>query len=137
VGNATELALRALRHHDRSRHDLEQRLARAGVAEEEREAALAELTASGLVSDERFAEERARTLAARNGGDAFIRADLRRHGIPDEVTEGALEGLEPERDRAARVFQRRGGGERALRYLAGKGFSRESLECLVPDDPVD
>lgn len=137
MSDATELALRALRHRERSRRDLEERLERAGVPADQRAEALDELAAQGLVSDDRFAQERARGLAARNGGDAFIRADLRRHGITDDVATDALDELELEGDRAARIFRQRGGGERALRYLAGKGFSRESLECLTPGDPVD
>lgn len=134
---ATEVALRALRHRDRSRQDLEERLARAGIPPDEREEALDELTASGLLSDDRFAQQRARSLADRNAGDALIRGDLRRHGIPDESVSAALDELEREGERAARIFQQRGGGDRALRYLAGKGFARDSLECLAAVDPVD
>ena len=137
MSDATELVLRALRHRDRSRRDLEERLERAGVPADQRAEALDGLAAQGLVSDDRFAKERARSLAARNGGDAFIRADLRRHGIPDDVATDALDELEPESGRAARVFRQRGGRERALRYLAGKGFSRESLDSLALGDPVD
>ena len=127
---ATELALRALRHRERSRRDLEERLERAGIPADERTQTLDELAAAGLVSDDRFAHERARSLAERSGSDALIREDLRRHGIPDEVVAQAMDGLEPESERAGRIFDRRGGGERALRYLAGKGFSRESIESL-------
>jgi regulatory protein len=137
VSEATELALRALRHRDRSRHDLEERLERAGIPAAEREEALDELTGSGLLSDARFATERARSLAARNAGDAFILADLRRHGIPDDVAAEALDELDAESERAAAIFHRRGGGERARRYLGGKGFSRESLESLFSGDPID
>jgi regulatory protein len=134
---ATEVALRALRHRDRSRQDLEERLARAGIPPEERQQTLDELASAGLVSDDRFAEERARSLADRNAGDTLIRGDLRRHGIPEEVVAAALDGLEPETMRAIRVFERRGGGDRTLRYLAGKGFARDSLEALIPGDPLD
>src|SRR5829696_6945674 len=90
---------------------------------------------AGLLSDARFAEARARGLAAKNGSDSLIRNDLRRHGIDREEIAEILEGLEGEAERAARIFERRGGGDRALRYLAVKGFSRESLEPLI-DDPV-
>jgi SOS response regulatory protein OraA/RecX len=65
----------------------------------------------------------------------LIRSDLRRHGIDREEIAEILEGLEGEAERAMRIFERRGGGDRALRYLAAKGFSRESLEPLI-DDPV-
>ena len=132
---AKELALRALHHRDRSRHELEQRLRRAGVPDDERDATLDALAEAGLQSDARFAEARARGLAAKNAGDSLIRNDLRRHGIDAELTAEIVEELEPERERAVRIFRRRGGGDRALRYLAGKGFSRESLEPLG-DDPV-
>ncbi|HEX7256386.1 MAG TPA: RecX family transcriptional regulator [Gaiellaceae bacterium] len=132
---AREVALRALNHRDRSRRELERRLQRAGVPAEECDRTLDELTDTGLLSDSRFAEARARGLAAKNGSDSLIRNDLRRHGIDPDVIAELLAGLEPEAERAARIFQRRGGGDRALRYLAGRGFARDSLESLV-DDPV-
>ena len=128
--DATELALRALRHRDRSRRELEQRLEQVGVSAEERERTLESLETSGLLSDDRFAAERARGLAARNGSDRLIQADLGRHGIANDVAFEVIAQLEPESERAARIFQQRGGGDRALRYLAGKGFARESLEIL-------
>ena len=129
-----ELALRALSHRDRSRRELDRRLEQAGISVEERNATLDALAETGLLSDERFAEARARGLAAKNGGDLLIRNDLRRHGIDADLVGEILEGLEPERERAARIFRRRGGGERALRYLAGKGFARDSLESLGGDE---
>jgi SOS response regulatory protein OraA/RecX len=87
-----------------------------------------------LLSDERFAEARARGLAAKNASDRLIRDDLRRHGIDPDLVTHILDGLDPESERARRIFLRRGEGERALRYLAGKGFSRDSLEALAGDE---
>jgi regulatory protein len=135
--DATELALRALRHRNRSRHDVEQRLERAGVAPDERAAALDRLAETGLLSDDAFAEDRARTLARRGAGDTFIRHDLRRHGIEHTAVEHAIAELEPEEARAARVFEQRGGGPKALRYLAGRGFAAETLERLPGADAPD
>jgi len=57
-------------------------------------------------------------------------------GVGDEVPRPAP-GLELETKRAVRIFERRGGGDRALRYLAGKGFARDSLEALTAGDPLD
>src|SRR3954468_23030270 len=107
--DATELALRALRHRNRSRRDVDRRLNQAGISPDEREATLDRLTEAGLVSDERFAEERARTLAQRGTGDELIRRDLRREGIDHESTERAIAQLDAEDERATRVFERRGG----------------------------
>jgi regulatory protein len=132
-GEATELALRALRARDRSRRDLAQRLERAGIPSGEREEALDRLADAGLVSDARFAEARARALVERFAGDELIRRDLEQHGIDEEVVSAVLAALPPEAERAERAFARRGGDVKALRYLAGKGFSADSLERVGGD----
>jgi regulatory protein len=132
-----ELALRALRHRDRSRHQLEQRLEQVGVSPDERVEALDRLTEAGLLSDARFAEERARSLAGRGASDALIRRDLLRDGVDHEAVEQAIAQLDAEDERAARMFERRGGGTRALRYLAGRGFTAETLERLSGADAVE
>jgi len=137
VPDATDVALRALRHRDRSRRELDQRLAKAGIEVGEREETLDRLTDSGLVSDKRFAAGRARSLAARGAGNDLIRTDLRRRGVPSDAVERAIAELEAEEVRAAELHERRGGDEKALRYLAGKGFSRETLEGIGSDLPVD
>ncbi len=133
MSDATELALRALRHRDRSRRDLDRRLKRAGVPAGEREQALDGLAEAGLLSDARFAETRARTLVDRGAGDELIRRDLAQNGIEAEVVANVLAELPPETERAERVFAKRGGDGKALRYLAAKGFSAESLERLSAD----
>lgn len=135
MSEATELALRALRHRDRSRQDLDRRLERAGIPAGEREEALDGLADAGLLSDARFAEARARALVERSAGDELIRRDLERHGIDDDVISAVLAELPSEAERAERAFARRGGGAKAIRYLASKGFSVESLERLG-DDPL-
>jgi regulatory protein len=128
VSEATELALRALRQRDRSRHDLDRRLERAGIPSGEREEALDRLADAGLLSDARFAEARARALVERSASDQLIRRDLEQHGIECDIVSIVLSELPPEAERAERAFARRGGDARALRYLASKGFSAESLE---------
>ena len=130
---ATELALRALRHRDRSRRDLDRRLERAGIPAAEREQALDALAEAGLLSDARYAEARARVLVARGAGDELIRRDLAQEGIEEEAVESVLAALPPEVERAERLFTRRGADGTALRYLAAKGFSAESLERLSAD----
>ena len=133
----TEVALRALRHRDRSRRELDQRLAQAGIPAEERDEALDRLVASGLVSDERFATGRARTLAERGAGNDRIRTDLRRRGVAVEAVEEAITELEPEDVRAAELYERRGADAKALRYVAGKGFSQDVLTGITGLHPVD
>lgn len=133
MSKARELALRALRHRDHSRQDLDRRLARAGIDAEERERALDGLADAGLLSDARFAEARASSLAERCAGDELIRRDLAQHGIGAEVVAEVLAALPAEPERAERAFLQRGGNAKALRYLAAKGFAADSLERLSAD----
>jgi regulatory protein len=133
VSEARELALRALRHRDHSRRDLDRRLERAGIPVGERERTLDELADAGLQSDVRFAEARARSLVERCAGDELIRRDLAQHGIAEEVVAGVLDDLPPEVERAEWAFARRGRDGKALRYLAAKGFAADSLERVSAD----
>jgi SOS response regulatory protein OraA/RecX len=121
-------ATRTLATSGRSRAELERRLARAGHASGAREEALAALDRAGLVDDSRLAQSRAELMAHRGYGDAAIRADLRKRMIPAETAAEAVSALEPELDRARRVVEAKAFDARALRRLAGRGFSRETLE---------
>jgi len=121
-------ATRALAAHDRSKQSLEERLAAAGVAAEPRREALETLERAGLVDDARFASGRAAALAERGHGDAAIRFDLERQGLSDELVSEAIEALEPERERARRLAERRGRGPKTARWLAARGFEGETVE---------
>ncbi len=103
-----DLAISALRFRDRSAAELEARLEQRGVGEAERVHALETLERIGYVDDERFARMRAEQLAERGSGDALIRDDLERRGLAADVVELAIGVLEPERERAARIAERRG-----------------------------
>lgn len=128
-----DLAIRALRHRDRTIAELEERLAAKGIDAAEREETLATLARLGYVDDERFARTRAEQLAGRGSGNALIRHDLEGRGVDAEVVEGALAELEPERERAARIVERRGRSVTTARYLAAKGFGPEALDLVAPD----
>jgi regulatory protein len=126
-----DLALAALRHRDRTAAELEARLEQRGVGEAERQQALETLERVGYVDDERFARTRAEQLAARGSGDALIRDDLQRRGLVADVVEAALEALEPEQERAARIAAQRGRSVKTARYLASRGFGEEAVAALV------
>jgi len=134
---ALAVATRALARREFSVQGLRDRLAQAGVEPTDAEEALAELEHAGLVSDVRFAEQRAGSLAERGKGDHAIRADLVGQGVSADLVDEAIAGLEPEDDRAARIVLRRGGGEKTARLLASRGFSEEiavrtSNESVAP-----
>jgi regulatory protein len=132
-----ELAARALQHRDRSRRELDDRLARAGVGDSERAEALDTLERVGYVDDARFAATRAGSLAGRGYGDEAIRHDLAGHGVEGEAADAAIGGLEPEADRARALVARLGRSAKTARQLAAKGFCEESLEAALGADVAE
>ena len=134
---AVEAALRALRHRDLSARELDERLRTKGFGEEARQEALETLVRTGLLDDARFAEARARSLAARGAGDAAIRHALRLAGVEASALEDALATLDPEEERARAIAGRRGFGPKTARYLRGKGFSEEAVSGVVAGETAD
>ncbi|MCX7962631.1 MAG: RecX family transcriptional regulator [Burkholderiales bacterium] len=124
------LALLARREH--SRAELAARLAPEAASPAALAALLDELERGGLLSDERYAEVRARRLA-RKYGAARIREDLRAKGVPAPIVERFAAGDELARARAILARRYRGQAatreERArrARFLLGRGFSRETV----------
>jgi regulatory protein len=120
---------------DLSEAELHSRLAGAGVAPSVREETVSRLADAGAVDDLRFARSRAGALAARGAGDALIRHDLVGRGVDREQIETALDGLEPEVERARRLVTKLGAGPRTARRLARKGFSEDVIESAC-EEPV-
>lgn len=135
--SAVDLALDALGRRDLSEHELEEKLAARGVPQAERAEAVETLRRTGLLDELRFARGRAAALASRGAGDAFVRDALRRAGVASEVADAAVDELEPEVERARAVVARRGTGARTARYLAGKGFSADTVASAVAHDGGD
>jgi regulatory protein len=133
--DALDRAARALAKRDHSAASLRAKLDRAGIPERAQSEALDMLARAGYLDDGRFARDRAAHLAARGYGDEWIRADLEGQGVAADAVESALEQLELEAARARNEADRLGGGLRAARALARRGFSEESLEPLVAQDP--
>jgi SOS response regulatory protein OraA/RecX len=124
-------ATRLLAASGRSRRELEQRLARARHSDSARAEAVGALERAGVLDDARLAESRAELLARRGYGDAAIRADLSRRLIPAEEAARAVAALEPELARIRRLFEGQAVTPALLRRLAGRGFSRDTLEEIA------
>jgi regulatory protein len=131
VPDPIDIAARALRHRDRSRRQVDERLERAGVEEDARADALDTLERVGYVDDARYAVTRAAALAGRGYGDEAIRAYLAAEGVAPETAEEAIGALEPERDRALRLVERLGRSPRTAGQLARKGFGEDALESAL------
>ncbi len=136
--------MRLLARREYARGDLEQRLLAKGAARDELAAVLDELSAQGLLSNERYA----RALVTQKSGSysrRSIRSELKRKGVSGEAIEGALVDAVIEDDAAlAALWQRRFGAPpandrekaRQIRFLQSRGFELSAilkmLRGLVP-----
>ena len=136
-----ELKARALRYlvrREHSRAELARKLAPRAPSPEALHALLDELSAKRQLSDERYAEERARMLA-RKFGPAKIRYDLKSKGIAAELLQRVTAEGELERARAvlARKYRQpvatREERARRGRFLHARGFSAEVIARLIHD----
>jgi regulatory protein len=137
-----ELKARALRYlvrREHSRAELARKLAPRAQSPDALDAVLDELVSRKQLSDARYAEERARSLA-RKYGPAKIRHDLRSKGVADEIVHRVCGGGELERARQvlARKYREPAATreERAKRgrFLQGRGFSMEVIARLLRQD---
>ena len=155
-------ALRWLARREHSRAELERKLLREVHPEDDAarqavHAALDDLAARGLLSDERAAESLVAARASRYGS-LRLRQALQSRGLSPELVDSALQSANvaaSELERARAIWQRKfgqpapagheGARERARqsRFLAGRGFApaviRQVLRCNGQDegDPAD
>jgi regulatory protein len=132
-----DLAAKALQHRDRSRSQIDERLARAGVEEEYRADALDALERIGYVDDARFAGQRAESLAGRGYGDEAISAFLIADGVTPAVAAATVGALPPEAERAAAIVARLGASPRTAARLARKGFGEDAVEAAAGEFATD
>jgi regulatory protein len=131
------LGLLARREHTRA--ELARKLEPHAASAEALDALLDVLVERHLLSDARYAEERARVLA-RKYGTARIRQDLKAKGVAEEIVE-RLSG-EGELARAIAIVRRRYAvpaqtrEERArrVRFLQGRGFSYDTIRAALRGD---
>lgn len=130
-----ELKTRALRYlvrREHSRAELERKLAPHAESPEALNAVVDLLLSKKQLSDERFAEERARSLS-RKYGAARIRQDLKARGVTDEIAGRVSEAGDLERAKAILSRKYRDAAatreERArrARFLQSRGFSYDVI----------
>jgi regulatory protein len=136
----SELKARALRYlvrREHSRAELARKLAPHAESEDALQAVLDTLLSKKQLSDERFAEERARVLG-RKYGPARIRQDLKARGIADEIS-ARVAALSDEAHKAQAILARKyrepatTREERAkrARFLQGRGFSYDTIRRVL------
>jgi len=136
AGELKARALRLLARREHTRAELAKKLAPHAASDQAVEALLDGLVAQRLLSEARYAEERARVLA-RKFGAARIRHDLRLRGVAPEVADRLAAGGELER--AIAIVRRRypapadSWSERArrARFLERRGFSHATIRAAL------
>ena len=130
-----ELKARALRYlvrREHSRAELVRKLSPHAESQEALNAVVDLLLSKKQLSDERFAEERARSLSRKYGAEK-IRQDLKERGVADEIVERV--SAEGDLERASAILQRkyrepattREDRAKRARFLQSRGFSYEVI----------
>jgi regulatory protein len=143
--NVVELRARALRllaRREHTRQELENRLSPHAGSSAELQGLISGLKQKNQLSEERFAEGRARQLA-RKYGAARIRQDLKAKGVSDELISRVTSDGELERARA--ILERKyrepaaTRAERAkrMRFLQSRGFSSDIIFKLLSSRSAD
>jgi regulatory protein len=138
-------ALRYLAQRDHSRAELERKLARyvegqaEATAQQQIAAALDELAAKGLLSDQRTADSVLRSQGARFGSRR-LKQTLQTKGLAPALVAGVLQQARAtELERAREVWRRRfgapaedaAGRAKQMRFLAGRGFDGDVIRRVV------
>ena len=129
-------ALRFLVRREHSRAELVRKLAPHAESEAALNAVVDLLLSKKQLSDERFAEERARSLS-RKYGAARIRQDLQERGVAEEIVErvSADGDLETARAILARKYRKPATTREELakraRFLQGRGFTYEVIRSVL------
>ena len=130
-------ALRLLARREHTRQELESKLSPHAGSSEDLKGLLAGLKQKNQLSEERFAEERARRLS-RKYGAARIRHDLKAKGVSEELV-ARFSSSSDELQIAKAILERKyrtpavTREERAkrMRFLQGRGFSAEIIFKLL------
>jgi len=138
--NVVELRARALRllaRREHTRQELESKLSPHAGSSEELKGLLSGLKQKNQLSEERFAEERARQLS-RKYGAARIRQDLKAKGVSEELI-SRFSSSENEMQKAKEILERkyrtpaatREEKAKRMRFLQSRGFASEIIFRLL------
>ncbi len=138
--NVVELRARALRllaRREHTRQELENKLSPHAGSSEDLQGLLSGLKQKNQLSEERFAEERARQLS-RKYGAARIRHDLKAKGVSEELI-SRFSSSENEMQKAKEILERkyqtpaatREEKAKRMRFLQSRGFSSEIIFKLL------
>ena len=140
----TQRALGFLTRREHSRQELTRKLQQRGVASTEAAAVIDKLASAGWQNDARFAESLVRNRANSGYGPAFIRAELKTHGLGSEAVAVAMASFEGDWVEVARelIHRRhpqamagdRDAQRKAVDFLLRRGFAIEDVRVAIQCD---
>ena len=144
--NVVELRARALRllaRREHTRQELERKLSPHAGSSEDLKGLLTGLKQKNQLSEERFAEERARSMSRRYGA-ARIRQDLKAKGVSEELI-SRFSSSENEMQKAKEILERkyrtpaatREEKAKRMRFLQGRGFSFDIIRSVLSSREAD
>ncbi len=134
-----ERALRLLAGREHSRFELRRKLVAHAEDADEIDALLDELVSSRLLSDDRYAEARAHTLARRYGS-VRLAYDLKQQGVPEDARERVVaEARRTDLERAREIWRKRFGEvapdaqlrAKQMRFLQNRGFAADIIRSVI------
>lgn len=134
-----------LARREHTRAEMTRKLSQHSESPEQVELLLDALAARGWLSETRFAESRANTLA-RRFGSRKIEHDLRTRGVSAEIVERSVEQARAHELQNCRTAWLRKFGAlpedaaergRQMRFLAGRGFSAEAVRQVLKTGDSD
>lgn len=144
MNNLRQQAIRLLARREHTHAELRKKLAalpEAGTSDEI-DTVLADLAATGLLSDERTADSYLRSHGARFGV-AKLKQDLRAKGVDDDTIASSIDSAElpGELERAQEIWQRKFRAvpqdqrewARQARFLQSRGFSVDIIRRLLKE----
>lgn len=136
-------AMRLLACREHSQFELRRKLTKKGHAADDIDAAIDQLAAQGLQSDERYVESFVNSHRERGQGPKRIRLELQQQGLATELIESYLDDADPVwRENAAQVrckkygqaipddFQER---MKQTRFLEYRGFGVEQIRPIFSE----
>lgn len=141
--SAYDRALALLVRREHSARELKGKLARRGLDAAESAEAVSRLQAKDFQNDERFAEMLVRTRLEGGYGERWIVAELRTHGVAEEVALTLIADAAPDWAELVRRQLRRRFGARLPRdpaernkravFLLRRGFDASTVKLVIRD----
>lgn len=138
LGSAKARAMRILGNRSLSATEMERRLVGKGETQEIARATVEWLVGIGAINDDEYAAAIVRHYCSKGYGIARIRDELYRRGIPRDIWDDALSGVDGMADAADEFLRKRLGGSRdkddlrrAADALFRRGFSYDEARDAV------